>query len=461
MVSLHAALVAMALSGCGQSALLDFYADWCGPCRSMDPTVKQLAALGYPVRQVNIDQERELAARFHITNIPCFVMVVDGREVERNVGPTSLQHLAQMCRKACPPATSPVQLLAGNAGPAAVMPAIQSDTPLHPADPAAFLQPNHDAGPAPARGAQTDGDFIACSVRLRVEDPEGRSCGSGTIIDARQGQALIVTCGHIFRDSKGKGRVEVDLFGPSGIRQVSGQVVSYDLVADVGLVSIHTAEPLAVARVAPARYQSNVGDPVVTVGCDRGNNPLVRHTRIAPGKYAGPPSVQVDEFPESGRSGGGLFTPDGMIIGVCNAADPTVRKGLYAALGAIHAELDRDQLAFIYNGQLPAVNPVVPPTALAFNEPPAMPPTGPPAMPQEMPRPVDLVPTTTQGTAQPAATPVAEGPSAPLSREEQALMDELQKKLHDGAEVIVIVRPRNDPQAKNEILMLDRTPPGR
>jgi thiol-disulfide isomerase/thioredoxin len=453
MVSLQAALVAMALSGCGQTTLLDFYADWCGPCRSMDPTVKQLAALGYPVRQVNIDRERELANRFHITSIPCFVMVVDGREVDRNVGPTSMQHLAQMCRKATPPTSAPVQLLS-NAGPAAVMPAIDSETPLHSADSAAFVQPSRNA--APAHGAPADRDFIACSVRLRVEDPEGRSCGSGTIIDARQGQALIVTCGHIFRDSKGKGQVEVDLFGPTGVRQVTGHVVSYDLVADVGLVSIRTAEPLAAARVAPAGYQFHVSDPVVTVGCDGGHDPLVRHTRIAPGKYAGPPSVQVDELPEGGRSGGGLFTPDGMIIGVCNAADPTVHKGLYAALGAIHAELDRDQLAFVYQGQSPDTTVAVPPPAVASNEPPNMPatmsPIMPPAMPQETPRPVELVPT--QTVQQPAAA--ADTSTAPLSKEEQALMDELHKKLHDGAEVIVIVRPRNDPQAKNEILMLDR-----
>ena len=46
MVSLHAALAFLALSGSGQTVLLDFYADWCGPCHSMDPTVQRLAAAG-------------------------------------------------------------------------------------------------------------------------------------------------------------------------------------------------------------------------------------------------------------------------------------------------------------------------------------------------------------------------------------------------------------------------------
>ena len=62
----------------------------------------------------------------------------------------------------------------------------------------------------------SDATLIAASVRLRVEDADGHSCGSGTIIDARGGEALILTCGHIFRDSKGKGRIEVDLPGPAG-----------------------------------------------------------------------------------------------------------------------------------------------------------------------------------------------------------------------------------------------------
>ncbi len=56
MVSLQAAIAAIALSGVGQTVLLDFYTDWCGPCRAMNPTVQALAKAGYPVQRINKDR---------------------------------------------------------------------------------------------------------------------------------------------------------------------------------------------------------------------------------------------------------------------------------------------------------------------------------------------------------------------------------------------------------------------
>ncbi len=90
---------------------------------------------------------------------------------------------------------------------------------------------------------------------MRVEDPDGRSCGSGTIIDSRGDEALVLTCGHLFRDSQGKGRITVDLFGSGEPQQVAGRLVSFDLTRDVGLVAIRTPGPVAVARLAPPEYQ--------------------------------------------------------------------------------------------------------------------------------------------------------------------------------------------------------------
>src|SRR4029077_13611084 len=88
---------------------------------------------------------------------------------------------------------------------------------------------------APAtRMPVSDADLLAASVRLRVEDPQGHSCGSGTIIDALPGgEALVLTCGNLFRDSQGRDKVEVDVFGPAPAAHLVGRVVSFDLERDV------------------------------------------------------------------------------------------------------------------------------------------------------------------------------------------------------------------------------------
>ncbi len=203
--------------------------------------------------------------------------------------------------------------------------------------------------PSVKGAAVSDATLLAQSVRLRVEDPDGRSCGSGTIVDAREGQALVLTCGHIFRDSKGKGPIEVDLFGPGGVQRVAGRLVSYDPDNDVGLVSIRPAGQVAAARVAPAGYRVAKGEAVVTVGCNNGADPTVSHSRVlAVDKFLGPHNLQVEGEPVEGRSGGGVFSSDGMVIGICNAADRNDHAAYCDALLTLQAELDRAKLGFVY-----------------------------------------------------------------------------------------------------------------
>ncbi len=66
--------------------LLDFYADWCEPCRNMSPEVATVTQAGYTVRRVNVDREPEVARQYSVTSLPCFVVVHRGREIERRVG---------------------------------------------------------------------------------------------------------------------------------------------------------------------------------------------------------------------------------------------------------------------------------------------------------------------------------------------------------------------------------------
>ncbi len=71
-------------------AAVDFYADWCAPCRALGPHVDDLAA-DSNVYKVNVDESPELAARFGVRSIPTVVFFRDGAEMGRLVGPTPAQ----------------------------------------------------------------------------------------------------------------------------------------------------------------------------------------------------------------------------------------------------------------------------------------------------------------------------------------------------------------------------------
>jgi len=457
MVSLHATLAALALAGAGDTVLYDFYADWCGPCRAMTPTVEALAQQGHPVRKVNIDQDPQLAAKYGVQSIPCFVMVVDGREVDRVVGGTSFSRLQRMCKLADArrvPTGGSALAAAGSErrGPRAdpvSFPAVKTggDFAATGGDSPSSGRWQNSSAASPTQKntcpVNTTDRLVAATVRLRIEDPRGHSCGTGTIIDARQGKALILTCGHIFRDSRGKGRIQVELFevdGPNGVRpraKVSGQLVSYNLQRDIGLIAVNVSGPISVARVASSQHQPRPGDPVVTVGCNHGALPTAQRSRVKTiDRYQGPPNLQVAGQSVEGRSGGGIFSADGRVIGVCNAAEPVDNETFCAALGAIRGELDRAGLAYVYqqSDRTPAVAPeaITPAAALVAVEPPSM--------PERMPQ------------AEPLATDVGQ----PLNPTEQAAIDEILKRLREGAEVICVVRPRGNPDARSEVIMLDR-----
>ena len=68
--------------------LLDFYAEWCGPCRMVSPIVEQIAAENpqYLVAKVNVDEEPELAAQFGVSSIPLLAVVKNGKIVSKSAG---------------------------------------------------------------------------------------------------------------------------------------------------------------------------------------------------------------------------------------------------------------------------------------------------------------------------------------------------------------------------------------
>ena len=68
--------------------LLDFYADWCGPCRMVSPIVEEIAAENpqYLIGKINVDKEPELAQQFKVLSIPTLAVIKDGNVVSQSSG---------------------------------------------------------------------------------------------------------------------------------------------------------------------------------------------------------------------------------------------------------------------------------------------------------------------------------------------------------------------------------------
>ena len=71
-----------------KTVLIDFYADWCGPCRMVSPIVDEIAAEHpeYLICKVNVDQEGELASQFGVVSIPTLVVIKNGNVVQQVSG---------------------------------------------------------------------------------------------------------------------------------------------------------------------------------------------------------------------------------------------------------------------------------------------------------------------------------------------------------------------------------------
>lgn len=76
--------------------LLDFWAQWCGPCKFMEPVLEELEQElkgKVEIEKINVDENQEIAAKYGVMSIPTYVVVKDDREVERIIGATSKENL--------------------------------------------------------------------------------------------------------------------------------------------------------------------------------------------------------------------------------------------------------------------------------------------------------------------------------------------------------------------------------
>lgn len=82
--------------------LVDFYADWCGPCKMMAPVVEKLAEEfdgKVKVGKINVDDEPELAQKYRVVSIPTFLILKDGEVKETSVGAMSAAQLTEKVKQ--------------------------------------------------------------------------------------------------------------------------------------------------------------------------------------------------------------------------------------------------------------------------------------------------------------------------------------------------------------------------
>ena len=83
-------------------AMVDFWAEWCGPCKMVGPTVEALAKEydgKVKIAKMNVDENRETPARFGIRNIPTLILFKDGEVAQTIIGAQTKDHLEEELKK--------------------------------------------------------------------------------------------------------------------------------------------------------------------------------------------------------------------------------------------------------------------------------------------------------------------------------------------------------------------------
>lgn len=80
--------------------LIDFYADWCGPCKMLSPIIDEIAEENSEIKvvKVNVDDSQDLAMKYQVMSIPTLVVIKNGEEVNRSVGLIDKSQVANLIK---------------------------------------------------------------------------------------------------------------------------------------------------------------------------------------------------------------------------------------------------------------------------------------------------------------------------------------------------------------------------
>ena len=431
----------------GEEPMLYFFtSNGCAPCIQVKHTIQKLDSEGYPVTTVNVDERPDWANAFRVSRTPTLALVRNNEVLAYEPGAMRAQELRDWFRAIkFTPAKSVARNTAGSstkARPAQTKVSLASSGSSTKSAASFSSATMHKGTRTPAN--ELESNALSSTVRLRVEDELGTSYATGTVIHTHEGESLVLTCGHVFRDSQGKGDISAEFGFENGSPvTVSGNVLDYDSNAnDIALVVIHNGQhKLTAVDVASASSSIERGDRVFSLGCDNGDDPTIRNTAIKNlARYDG--SLKYDIFgrPVNGRSGGGLFNSKGQLIGVCNAAAVEVDEGIYTALETVHWQLARTNLDHLF--QKTPLNAGSARTAIASNT-LTQPST---VLPREM------VPIRRRQASSTDAAAVA------LASKVRNVSLEQRVSPDSDHEVIITVRSKSNPQDSRTITISDPTP---
>ncbi len=463
-------------NGSNSGATLYFFTnEGCRPCKQVEPVLSSFAQRGFPITKVDTSAYPQWVSQFRITSTPTLVLVQGNREIRRHSGlidSSTLQNWFQSIGVTA--ATNPP----ARPAPQPVIPQSQQDAFVRKLDARRNADTLDGDNSTLHQGTRIPGNQIEqlamdATVRIRVEDPEGISYATGTVIHCHDGEWLVMTCGHVFRDSGGRGKISVEYdFANDAPKKAPGRLMGYDADSrDVGLIAVTAGVNVDPVPLANRRESIQRGQTVFSIGCDHGEPPTIRRTKIK--RKAAYDTDRITKYdiygrPVDGRSGGGLFTNDGKLIGVCNAAAVDFDEGIYTALDTIYWQIAKENLNHLFEpGNRSALAAVTgqpsPKPGVTFGNRPTTPPAN------------QFGVANSQSNEDPRMTPFRREPAdrAPVERyaNNSPLRDSLTNvnynrdspNLRSGTqsndmEVILIVRSKADPTRTEAITLADPSP---
>jgi hypothetical protein len=323
----------------------------------MEQVAAQAIEMGWAIRLVDARRESHVTQRWRIHTAPTTVLTQGGREVDRILGPVNWTDLYRRMIRFSAPDSIKNSPLAPNEN----KPKVDVDS----------LVPMRRSV-APLAPEPLQSDPARATVRIMVDEPDSHAIGSGTVIQCDAQGAVVLTCGHLFRDRTPKSIITVERFENGTPVKYRAELIDYQIEdVDIGLLLFHPNQYVPVAQVAQHVENLAQGDPVYSMGCDHGQAPSRRDSQVTKlNRYLGSANIETAGAPVQGRSGGGLFNRRGELVGVCFAADTQLDEGLYCGISVVHEQLKK--LGLLKLPKSPAANPENPERSLAVQAPTTM-----------------------------------------------------------------------------------------